>query len=152
MWGEWDWREIAGRAKDWIGGNADWMGWLFGLSLLVFVGSLFAVPWIVARLPADYFSERSGREGGDAVKIFAGQQVARWVFLFAKNILGLVLLLAGLAMLVLPGQGLLTLFVSLMLLDFPGKRRLERAIVSRPAILKSINWLRGRYRRPPLEL
>jgi len=57
-----------------------------------------------------------------------------------------------LAMLVLPGQGLLTMFISLMLLDFPGKRRLEQSIVRRPIILRSINWLRERHHRPPLEL
>lgn len=155
MWadgGGMDWRGLQERVSAWIGGNANWMGWLFGLSLVVFLGSLLVVPWLVARLPADYFSERAERHSGAMKGIWRNHRGLRWGILIFKNLLGLLLLVAGLAMLVLPGQGLLTLFVSLMLLDFPGKIRLERAIVSRPNILKSINWLRRRHRRPPLEL
>jgi hypothetical protein len=67
-------------------------------------------------------------------------------------VLGAVFLLAGLAMLFTPGQGLLTILMGIMLLNFPGKQRLELAIVRRPAVLKSINWVRGRAGRPPLQL
>ena len=61
-------------------------------------------------------------------------------------------MLAGLAMLVLPGQGLLTILIGLMLLDFPGKRRLERRIVARPAILAMLNRMRARRGRDPLRV
>ena len=69
----------------------------------------------------------------------------------AKNGLGVVLLAAGIAMLVLPGQGLLTLVVALILLDFPGKRRLQRRIVYAPRVLAALNALRRRAGREPLE-
>ena len=36
------------------------------------------------------------------------------------------------------------------MLDFPGKRRLERRLIGRPRILRSINRLRARFNRPPL--
>ena len=133
---------------DWVDANKAWMGWLVSVSVIVFLGSLLVVPWIVVRLPADYFSESAeGRE-----QLRRSHPVLRWTFLIVKNLLGVVLFLAGLAMLVLPGQGLLTLFVSLMLLDFPGKKRLERAIVSRPTVRKPINWLRIKNGRQSLEL
>ena len=62
-----------------------------------------------------------------------------------------VLVLAGLIMLVVPGQGLLTLAVGLVLVDFPGKYRLERWLVTRPPVWRAINWLRKRAGREPLE-
>jgi hypothetical protein len=53
-------------------------------------------------------------------------------------------------MLVLPGQGLLTMLIGISLMDFPGKRAIERSIIGRPLILKSINRIRQRFGRPPL--
>ena len=54
------------------------------------------------------------------------------------------LLLAGILMLFLPGQGLLTLFLGILLIDFPGKYKTERWLISQPAIANSLNWLRKR--------
>jgi hypothetical protein len=71
--------------------------------------------------------------------------------LVGKNLLGAVLIVAGLLMLVVPGQGLLTIAVGLALTDFPGKFRLERWIVKRPSVWRTINWLRRRAGREPLE-
>ena len=70
----------------------------------------------------------------------------------AKNLAGAVLVLAGLAMLVLPGQGLLTIVVGLLFLDFPGKRSLELRLVRHPPVLRTINWLRATAHRPPLQM
>ncbi|NNM26663.1 MAG: hypothetical protein HKO59_11890, partial [Phycisphaerales bacterium] len=67
-----------------------------------------------------------------------------------KNVLGVVLALAGLAMLVLPGQGLLTLLVGVLLIDGPGKYGFEKWLVARRPVLRSINWLRRRGGHPPL--
>ena len=52
----------------------------------------------------------------------------------------------------IPGQGLLTILIGLILLDFPGKRGLERRLVSRPSVLAAINRLRARFGRPAMEL
>jgi hypothetical protein len=38
------------------------------------------------------------------------------------------------------------------LIDFPGKFRFERWLVAREPVRQSINWLRNRAGRPPLEL
>ncbi|MCM2375182.1 PGPGW domain-containing protein [Aporhodopirellula aestuarii] len=69
-----------------------------------------------------------------------------------KNTLGVFLLVIGISMLVLPGQGLLTILIGLSLLDFPGKYRLERYLVTRPPVFKSLNWLRQRAGNPPFEM
>ncbi|RJX33598.1 MAG: hypothetical protein C4531_05105 [Desulfurivibrio sp.] len=122
--------------------------WLTGLSTLTFIGTLVIVPLLVARIPANYFASHQPRRPPWAVH----HPFIRWTMLLAKNLAGYLFILAGILMLVLPGQGLLTILLGVMLLDFPGKYRLEKWLVSRPAILKSINWLRKRAKRPPLEL
>jgi hypothetical protein len=68
-----------------------------------------------------------------------------------KNVLGLLLIIAGLVMLLVPGQGLLTVVVGLVLTDFPGKFRLQRWIVSRKSVWRSIQWLRKRAGKEPLK-
>jgi hypothetical protein len=59
---------------------------------------------------------------------------------------------AGIAMLVLPGQGLLTILIGFLMLDFPGKYRVEKWLVSRRRLLGAINWLRRRAGRVPLRI
>jgi len=73
--------------------------------------------------------------------------------LLVKNILGFVLLLAGiiLALPLVPGPGILTILLGLALLDLPGKRRLERWIVARPTVFSALNKLRVKHGRPPLD-
>ena len=72
----------------------------------------------------------------------------------AKNVAGVVLVLLGLLMALpgIPGQGILTMIVGITLIDFPGKRGLERRMIGRPRILRSINRLRARFHRAPLDL
>jgi len=65
-------------------------------------------------------------------------------------IAGVVMGVAGLAMLVLPGQGILTMLIGISLIDFPGKRQLERKLIGQPAVLHTINKVREKFGRPPL--
>ena len=74
------------------------------------------------------------------------------MLLIGKNLLGGLLVLSGIAMLVLPGQGLLTIAMGLLLMDFPGKHRLERRIVRTRPVLRSINWLRRKAHKNPLKI
>jgi len=128
----------------------DWLQdhrlWLLGLSVVAFVGGLVAVPIVLIRMPADYFV----REGPTAAAFSGRHPVVRWTLRIAKNLLGAVLLLAGLVMIFTPGQGLLGIVLGLSLLDVPGKRKLQLRIVGRPKIQQSINKLRARWNRPPL--
>lgn len=132
----------------WVADHPWLMGGIGTISLLTFFGSLVAVPWLVVRLPEDYFQTRERRSWA----VVSGHPIVHWVTLVLKNVLGLVLVVAGIGMLVLPGQGVLTIVVGLVLLDFPGKYRLERYVVTRPAILRGLNWLRSRRGRPPLRM
>ncbi len=118
---------------------------LFALSVIGFIGSVLAIPFVLVRLPPHYFDERHPRTWMQEY-----HPVLRWIGLVLKNGVGIVFLLAGIAMLFLPGQGVLTMLIGISLIDFPGKRRLERKLISRPAVLRTINKLRGQFGRPPL--
>lgn len=113
---------------------------LVAFSILAFLATFIVVPRALVRLPPDYLSRKSEvRRGHPAVIVL-------------KNIAGVILVLLGIAMLLLPGQGVLTLVLGLTLVDFPGRRRFERYVMTRRAVLKAINALRRRAKRPPLEV
>ena len=78
--------------------------------------------------------------------------VLRVLFLIVKNVCGIVLVLMGVAMLVLPGQGILAILIGLLFLDFPGKFAMERWLVERRPVIHAINWLRAKAHREPLDL
>jgi hypothetical protein len=132
----------------WIQNNELFLLWLTIFSVITFVGSLIAVPVLVARIPTDYFAD-STKHG----TIWADHHpIIRWMLIVAKNLLGYVLIMAGILMLVLPGQGMLTILIGVLFLNFPGKYRLERWIISQGLVLQSINWLRQRAGKDPLVL
>jgi hypothetical protein len=83
-----------------------------------------------------------------------GHPVARSLAIAGKNLAGAVLVLLGLVMALpgIPGQGILTMIIGLTLVDFPGKRGLERRLIGRPSVLRRINGLRARFHRAALEL
>ena len=121
--------------------------WASGLSLLALIATIVGVPWVVTRLPKDYFvrSERVvWRASFDA-------PLLSLVTSMLKNLLGLLLVVLGLIMLVTPGQGIVTLLIGLLLMNFPGKYHLERWLVSRPGVLKGLNWLRRREGQLPFD-
>lgn len=121
---------------------------LIGVSVVTFVGTLIAVPWLLVRLPSDYFV-RTAREP----TMFArAHPVVRLVLIVLKNLLGGVFIAGGIAMLVLPGQGILSILIGLSLIDFPGKFWLERKLVQRGAVHRTINWLRRKGGKGPIEV
>lgn len=125
--------------------------WLWGLgisSLLVFIISLATLPWLVAKIPADYFSHDQRRP----TPWKQAHPLVRGLLLALKNILGWILLAGGIVMLFIPGQGILTMAMGLVLMDYPGKYVLERRLVSIPSIYKGLNWLRQKRHAPPLRL
>jgi hypothetical protein len=124
-----------------------------GVVALVVAGLLFtmvmtgaaiaAVVW----MPADHFSRPPGQDA-----LARRHPVARWTGKIVKNLAGLLIVPLGvvLALPGVPGPGLVFILVGLSLLDFPGKRRLERRLLAVPAVLRFLNRVRARYRRPPL--
>jgi hypothetical protein len=115
------------------------------LSIVGFIGSLIAIPFILVRLPPHYFDERHPRKWMEN-----HHPALRLIGHVIKNVIGFVLLAAGIAMLVLPGQGILTMLIGISLVDFPGKRQLERKLIGQPAVLNAINKMRQRFGQPPL--
>ena len=133
---------------EWLQGGENKIWWIAGASILTFLAFLIVIPLLVIRIPSDYFAH-----GKFHKKLWADHHlVLRMVLLTGKNLLGYVFVGAGIAMLVLPGQGMLTILAGIMLLDFPGKYRLVRWIVARPQVLRTLNWFRRRAGRPPLYL
>ena len=124
-----------------FGGAALFLGSL-AISLVV-IGTLLVV------LPSTYFLDSHDRG------LWIDQHpVVRWSGIVAKNVLGITIVLIGVALSLpgIPGQGLLTILIGLVLLDFPGKRRLERRILRVPRVLTRVNRLRQRYGKSPLLL
>jgi hypothetical protein len=126
----------------------DYIWWITGASLLTALLALLAIPWVVTRLPADYFYHRE-REVWQQT---GGEPFLALLLGLLKNIVGGILLALGLLMLFTPGQGVLTILIGLMLMNFPGKYRLEIWLVRRPGVLRSLNWLRARRGAPPFRL
>lgn len=128
---------------DWV---QDHVWWMVAASIVAFVATLVGVPWFIVRIPADYFTGPAGQR-----KPFGGRHPAlALLVLIGKNLLGYVFIVAGILMLLLPGQGVLTIVVGLMLISFPGKRALENWLITRAPVLRSINWLRRCAGKPPL--
>ncbi len=115
-------------------------------SIVIFIGSLIVIPWIIGRLPADYFLENKRH----VARLKQYHPVVYFLVRLIKNLAAVVLILAGFIMLFTPGQGLLTMLVGLGLSDFPGKYTLERKIVRNKKIFKALNWIRKRAGAVPL--
>lgn len=120
--------------------------WLVLISLLMFVGSLLTMRWFVARIPDDYFTHharhRISRNDHNILSLLA--------LACLKNLIGALLLVVGFIMLFTPGQGSIAILFGLMLMNYPGKYRLERWIISRPLIFAAINSMRQKAGKLPL--
>ena len=128
-----------------------WNEVLLGLLVFVFASGAGAVITgaIVIRLPADYFS--TPRQP----RLWLGAHpILRGAGLVLKNLAGGLVVVFGVVLAApgVPGPGVLTILIGMALMDFPGKRRLERWVIGRPGALDTVNRLRGRYGRPPLVL
>ena len=102
----------------------------------------------IGSMDADYFMRSEAHRDS-----WRNRYTSLWLVIrVIKNLLGVLLVLLGLAMLVLPGQGILTILIGISLLEFPGKHRLELAIVKRPSIRRAIDRIRERSGTEPLNL
>ncbi len=113
--------------------------WLGLLSLGTFVISLAVIPWLIARLPSDIFIRHQGIVKHLSWR-WSGPLPLFWFLL--RNLAGGMLFLAGVAMLFLPGQGILTIVIGLSLMAFPGKHRLLSSLIARPSVQQGLDWIR----------
>ena len=92
---------------------------------LLTAGSLAVVLRIVLALPHDYF------------EVDAAPRTAWTAARVARNVAGILLIGVGtlLSFPGVPGQGALTVLVGMVLIDFPRRQQLERALARRPGVL-----------------
>jgi hypothetical protein len=132
----------------WIEEYQTLLQWLGGVSLVMLVATPIIFPLIIIHLPRDYFV-RHEREPAHQKR----RHPVLWLVLTVlKNILGVTLILAGIAMLVLPGQGLLTILIGITLANGPGKYTLERWLVRKPTVSRALNRIRRAAKKPDLHI
>nr|ALS92432.1 protein of unknown function (DUF202) [uncultured bacterium] len=120
-----------------------------GLFLVSMVLSFAAIAIVMVKIPANYFSTHYKQDF-----LPGSPWLVRWSAVILKNILGVILIIIGIVLSLpgVPGQGVLTILLGLIMLDIPGKRPIEAKIIQRPTVLAAVNTLRAKYNKPPLIL
>jgi hypothetical protein len=120
-------------------------GFLIFIATFVITSAIAAL--IIVKLPEDYFHPSNEREFW-----VERHPVLRWAGLILKNIAGVLLVLVGIVMSLpgVPGPGVMTILLGVMLLDFPGKRALELKLVRRQQVRRALDRVRKRFNQPPL--
>lgn len=126
---------------DWFSQNQLLIQWISIGSIISFFGSLIIIPRLIINLPPDFFLKRKKSVSVKQIVVF------RVTFFLLKNFLGFLLFLCGILMLFIPGQGLLTMFLGLVLLDFPGKYKLQLYCLKVRPVRRSLNWIRRKYEK-----
>jgi hypothetical protein len=128
-----------------------WNGWhvamaSVALGVCTALISLVVVGFVLARLPADFFVNPEARRPIDR------HPVLKVLLYMVRNLFGYFLIVLGVALSFpgVPGQGVLTILMGVLLIDFPGKHRAERWLLMRRGVLTAVNKLRARLGRPPL--
>ncbi len=118
------------------------------LGVVTFAVSLITLPIIVARLPVDYFVSPRKRS-----LPWRGEHPLRSTLLVVlRNLLGMFLVFGGLMMLVLPGQGVLTIVIGLLMIDAPKKRAFQAWLLAWKPVNRGVNWLRRKAHQPEFML
>ncbi len=131
--------------QEWAQGHGYILLILSVCSLATFLGTLAVLPLMVARIPTTYFLRRKGTPE-------YRHPLFRFLYLVTKNLIGIIFFLSGLIMLFIPGQGLITMLVGVMLMNFPKKRTLALRIIRQREVSRAVTWMRKRSGRPPLLL
>jgi len=134
---------------EWVRIHETAFWWIGTLSMATFVGTLIIIPILIVRIPADYFKRKKQKPEPCYKNHYAAICFIGLVF---KNLFGIIFVLAGVAMLFLPGQGFITILIGIMMLNFPGKFALQLRIVQQPTVLRTINWIRTKAGRPDLDV
>ena len=130
--------------------NSDLLFLLGSISIFILIISVFMMVLIISFLPEDYFKS----ENRSLISSIQNSQypLLKLLVLFTKNFFGILLLLSGILMLVLPGQGILTIITGLVFMDYPGKYKFERKLLRQKGVINSINWIRSRLSKPSLKV
>ncbi len=115
------------------------------LSIILFFATLALILLIIWWLPADYFINDKSMLLANKIQ----NPLLYKILQILKNIIGAILIILGVIMLILPGQGVLTILIGLILVDFPGKKHLLQKLVAKESVQKSLNYLRKKMKREP---
>jgi len=129
---------------EWIQEHEVLLAVLGASGFLLFFASLIAVPVIFAYMPEDYFMR--------VARGFPKRRPLRQFLHILKNIFGVLLVLCGLILLLLPGQGILMIIIGISLIDFPGKHQLQLRLIKIPKVRNSVQWIRTKMHHKPLML
>lgn len=111
---------------------------LFAVSIAMFIGSLVAIPIIIRRLPPDHFV-RPPQQHSLKAKV-------------VRNALGALLVAAGIAMLVLPGQGIIAILFGLSIMDLRIKDNIIRRLLCQKKIQEGVQRIRSKAGKQPLTI
>ena len=141
---------VSEKIISWSSMNSDLLFLLGTLSIFILIISVFMMVLIISFLPEDYFKSENRN-------LISSVQNSRYpllklLVLITKNFFGVLLLLSGILMLVLPGQGILTIITGLVFMDYPGKYKFERKLLRQKGVINSINWIRSRLSKPSLKV
>ncbi|WP_241972527.1 hypothetical protein [Aliidiomarina haloalkalitolerans] len=131
----------------------DWMMYIYSVfqpylpllastSIVMALASMIIIPWLIVKMPADYFCHHHRERHWNATRV---------LFYVVRNAFALVLFIAGFIMLILPGQGLLTILIAIIVSDVPGKYLVERWLLAQKSVYRSMNWIRRHYNKEPLK-
>lgn len=117
--------------------------WLAITSLATFFLSLIIIPLIISNLSVHCFL--------DITSTPRKKEYTAWkvILLLLRNIIGILLLFAGIVMLFLPGQGILTMLIGILLLSFPGKQKIVNYLIHKSSIQRSLDWVRKKSGTQP---
>jgi hypothetical protein len=112
-----------------------------------FVGSIAITIIVLVRLPADYFVDPKPPPWFPSLP-----PIVRLLLNVLRTIVGVAMIALGVVMSLpgVPGQGVLTIVLGVMLAEVPGKRRVERWLIGRSSVRGAIDRVRARFGRPPL--
>ena len=141
---------ISEKIISWSSMNSDLLFLLGSLSIFILIISVFMMVLIISFLPEDYFKS----ENRNLISCVQNSRfpLLKLLALITKNFFGVLLLLSGILMLVLPGQGILTIITGLVFMDYPGKYKFERKLLRQKGVINSINWIRSRLSKPSLKV
>jgi hypothetical protein len=139
---------IAKGLADWAAGHAEVLAVVGAVSAFMFIVTLAILPLVILAIPEDYFVKEQQSGWGFGLR----HPLLRTLLVIGKNIIGIVLFMAGFIMLFIPGQGLLTILIAITLLNFPGKRNLELRLMKKPKIAKGVGWIRKKKGKKPIIL
>ena len=132
---------------EWLASYSSILIGIGGLSILILIVSIIGLGWFISQIPEDYFIHEK-RQADNWDKYSSETRV---VIIIVKNVIGIVMLISGFLLLILPGQGILTMIIGVLLIDYPGKFKLEQKIISITSVFRGINWFRAKSKQSYLQ-